>query len=119
MDMQGVKIPCLRCGTSLPITAQFCSRCGTATVQYFVGSTTPSPQLLAHGKPAEKPVMRTRSPVGKVLGSLLWAAGETFLASIILVGFVRMSANIIPVIFAFLWVGSFLISSSKIPGKKL
>ena len=85
-EMQDVKIPCVRCGASLPITARFCSHCGAAIAQYFVGSTTPSPQSLAYGKSAAKSIARTRSLVGKVLVSLPWAVGWTFLVSIILVG---------------------------------
>jgi hypothetical protein len=111
--MQDVKIPCLRCGASLPITARFCSRCGVATTQYFVGSTMPSPQSLAYRKPASKSNAQTRSLVGTVFVSLLWAVMWTFLVSIILVGLGGMRADIIPIIFVFLMVGSLLFNLAK------
>jgi hypothetical protein len=114
--MNGVKIPCLRCGTSLPISARFCSRCGTATVQY--GSITPSPQSLGYGKPAAKSV-RTRTLVGTVFSSLLLAAGWTFLVSVILVGLGGMRVGIIPVIFVFLMVGSLWLGLAKMRDEKL
>jgi hypothetical protein len=101
--MQGVNISCLRCGASLPITARFCSRCGAATVQHFVGSTTPSPQSFVYGEPAANPIERTRTLIGTVLLSLLAAAWWTFLAKIILVGLGGMSEDVIPLIFLFLW----------------
>ena len=116
--MQVVKIPCLRCGATLPVTARFCSRCGAATVQHFVGSTTPSPQSLAYGNPAAKSIVRIRTLVGTVLFSLLWAAGWTFLVSIILVGLGGMRVDIIPFVFVFLMFGSLWFGPAKKRGEK-
>ena len=117
-EVQGVNIPCRRCGASLPITARFCSRCGTAAVQHFVGSTTASPQSIGYGLPASQSFARTRTLVGTVLFSLLWAVGWTFLVSIILVGLGGMRVDIIPFVFVFLLVGSLWRGLAKMRDQK-